>query len=98
MRTRRRLITSLRTSIALLGATLLVELVGAPSALADFGRGVYGETSDRVVTYAGLSMIVFFPLFIFVMSRIQYYLERRKERKKVHLHAGLGNGRTLGGW
>jgi hypothetical protein len=98
MRTRSGLITSIRTCIALFGATLLVELAGAPNALADFGRGVYGETSDRVVTYAGLSMIIFFPLFIFVMSRIQYYLERRKERKKVHLHPGLGDGRTLGGW
>ena len=84
--------------MALFGATLLVLLAGAPSALASFGRGVYGETSDRVVTYAGLSMIVFFPLFVFVMSRIQYFLERRKDRRKALLHPALDNGRAHGGW
>ena len=98
MQSRSGTLASMRTGLALLGATLLVLLAGAPDALASFGRGVYGETSDRVVTYAGLSMIVFFPLFIFVMSRIQYYLERRKDRRKAHLHPALGNGRTHGGW
>ena len=40
----------------------------APAARAtnNDGRGFYGATDDKVVTDAGLILIVFFPLFVFV--------------------------------
>jgi len=78
---------------------LLAVLLGpaATPAFATYGRGVYGEISDKVVTYAGLSMIAFFPIFVFVASRILYFLEQRKERKQAFSHA-VGNGKVKGGW
>jgi|GEM_PF-6802317 len=66
-------------------------------ALANFGRGAYGEINDKAVTFAGLSMIAFFPILVFAFSRIQYFLERRKERKEELGHA-FTNGHHRGGW
>jgi len=86
----RRLYTTLATA-----AVMLLAL--APAALADNdGRGFYGATNDKVVTNAGFIVIVFFPVFVFVMSMIQRSLEKRKEAGKAakkHL-----NGDWRGGW
>jgi hypothetical protein len=66
-----------------LPATLVTLLVLAPAALAhDGGEGWWGETNDKVVTNAGFILIVFFPLFVFMMSMLQGHLEKRKERRK----------------
>ena len=68
-----------RTAQILLLATALVA-VNASAALAhDGGEGWWGETNDKVVTNAGFILIAFFPLFIFVMSMIQWRLEKRKD-------------------
>ena len=57
----------------------------APAALADTndGRGFYGATNDKVVTNAGFILIVFFPMFVFVMSMFQRHLDKRKEARKA---------------
>jgi hypothetical protein len=65
--------------------------------MASYGHGYYGETTDKVVTYAGFSLIIFFPVFVFVMSMIQGRLEHRKEARAA-AHAALGDGRWRGGW
>ena len=72
--------------LAALPVTVVALLVLAPAALAhDGGQGWWGETNDKVVTNAGFILIVFFPLFVFLMSMLQGHLEKRKERrKKVH--------------
>ncbi|HSD81138.1 MAG TPA: hypothetical protein VLB47_10765 [Solirubrobacteraceae bacterium] len=63
---------------------LVAFLVLAPAALAmDGGQGTYGEANDKVVTNAGFILIAFFPLFILVMSLLQWKLDKRKERKKA---------------
>jgi hypothetical protein len=78
---------------------LLVSLALAPAADAyNNGRGFYGETNDKVVTNAGFILIVFFPLFVFVMSMLQKGLERRKEARKAAQKALLGNAQWRGGW
>jgi len=78
---------------------LLVSLALAPAADAyNNGRGFYGETNDKVVTNAGFILIVFFPLFVFVMSMLQKALERRKEARKAAQKALLGNAQWRGGW
>ena len=88
----RRLLTSL-ASLALLGLLL------APSALAfNDGRGFYGETNDKVVTVTGLILVMFFPLFIFTMSMLQWRLDKRKEARKAAARGRAGNGRWRGGW
>src|SRR5438067_638966 len=52
-------------------------LAFAPVALAeDHGEGWWGETNDRVVTYAGFILIAFFPLFAFVATMVQSRLDK----------------------
>jgi uncharacterized membrane protein len=83
----------------ILAFAVLVSLVLAPAAEAfNDGRGFYGATNDKVVTNAGFLLIIFFPLFIFLMSMLQKALERRKEARQAAQKALLGNGHWHGGW
>lgn len=78
-------------------ATALLALL-APAAWASDGRGYYGETTDKVVTYTGFALIAFFTLFPLLMSTIQNRLERRKDARKALVRPSMGNGRWHGGW
>ena len=84
----------------LLTAASAALLVLAPAALAhDGGEGWYGVTTDKVTTNAGFILIGFFPLFIFVMSMLQWRLDKRKERrKKVHKELAGDEQAWRGGW
>jgi hypothetical protein len=62
------------------------------------GRGFYGATNDKVVTDAGFILIVFFPVFVFTMSKIQGHLEKRKDARKAAAKAQMGNAFLRGGW
>ena len=86
--------------LAALPATVVTLLVLAPAALAhDGGEGWWGETDDKVVTNAGFILIVFFPVFVFLMSMLQGHLEKRKERrKKVHKQLAGEEQTWRGGW
>ena len=91
----------LRRSLTTLSATLLMLALLAPVALAagnDGGEGLYGETNDKVVTNAGFLLIAFFPLFIFVMSILQWRLDKRKDRRKAAAKARAGRADLRGGW
>jgi Na+/melibiose symporter-like transporter len=87
-----------RISTTLALAALLL-LTFAPAALAENndGRGFYGETNDKVVTNAGFLVIIFFTLFVFVMSMIQRRLEKRKEASKA-AKKQLRGLESHGGW
>jgi hypothetical protein len=91
----------MRRLVPLLPATVLSLLLLAPAALAhDGGQGTYGEANDKVVTNAGFILIAFFPLFVAMMSLIQWRLEKRKDRRKAAAKA-LAAGDTArlrGGW
>jgi hypothetical protein len=90
--TMRRLLGSLATGLTML-------LVFAPAALADNdGRGFYGATNDKVVTEAGLILVVFFPTFILLMSLLQWRLEKRKDARKAAQRSRAGDARWRGGW
>ena len=79
--------------------TLAIIATTAPAALAhDGGEGWWGETNDKVVTNAGFILIAFFPLFIFVMSVIQWRLEKRKDARKVAAKARIARADVRGGW
>jgi hypothetical protein len=95
--TMRRPMKRLLAALPVTAATLLVL---APAALAhDGGQGWYGETDDKVVTNAGFILIVFFPVFVFLMSMLQGHLEKRKERrKKVHKSLAGEQQTWRGGW
>ena len=88
-----------RTAQTLL-LTAIVLATTAGTALAhDGGEGWWGETNDKVVTNAGFILIVFFPVFIFLMSMLQGHLEKRKERrKKVHKQLAGEQETWRGGW
>jgi hypothetical protein len=88
-----------RPLIMLFALAALLALALAPAAMAyNDGRGFYGATDDKVVTDAGLILIVFFPVFVFTMSRLQKRLDKRKDARKAAHKAQLGNARWRGGW
>ena len=83
--------------------TLLLSLfllaLSAPLAFAqESGEGVYGETSDKVVTNSAFLVIIFFPLFVLLVSLLQWRLEKRKDAKKAAVKAAGGDKRWTGGW
>jgi preprotein translocase subunit SecG len=87
-----------RSATSLLLAVLLLAL-SAPAALAhNDGRGFYGATDDKVVTAAGLSLVVFFPLLALVLTLIQSRLDKRKEARKAAQKAHGFDERWRGGW
>jgi len=82
-----------------LASALVLLLVLAPAALAENdGRGFYGATNDKVVTNAGFILILFFPLFILMISLLQWRLDKRKEARKAAKKAHAGNATWRGGW
>ena len=88
----RRAFWTLCLSIALLA-------VSATTALAhDGGEGTYGATDDRVVTYAGFILIGLFPLLVFVLSMVQWSLDKRKDRRKAAAKARRARADLRGGW
>jgi preprotein translocase subunit SecG len=74
----------------------------APVALAeeghDGGEGLWGETNDKVVTYAGFVLIVGFPVLILILSLIQNRLEKRKDRRLAAAKARKARADLRGGW
>ena len=71
--------------MALTAAALIALLALAPSALAADGVGLWGRTDDKVVTYWGFGVMVFFVVLVTVLSLIQIRLESRKERLRQEL-------------
>ena len=84
-----------RLPAAMLIAVTSLLVVAAPVLAHDNGEGWWGETNDRVVTNAGFVLIIFFPLFIFVASLIQWQLEKRKDRRKAEAKR---RAQAAGGW
>ncbi len=84
-----------RLPISAVLAVTAVLVAAAPVLAHDNGEGTYGETNDRVITNAGFILIVFFPLFIFLVSVLQWQLEKRKDRRKA---AAKAAAKVQGGW
>ena len=77
----------------LVPATLVIWIALAATAVAqesepyrDNGEGYAGETTDKLVTFFSLGVLIFFVLVITIGTIIQTLLERRKERKKATAH------------
>lgn len=68
-----------------LAASLTVLLVASPIAMAADGEGLYGRTNDKVITFFAFGVIIFFTLFVIVMSFLQNRLETRKERARADI-------------
>ncbi|MCW3002154.1 MAG: hypothetical protein JWQ20_1452 [Conexibacter sp.] len=85
------------TKTLLLSMSLLALL--APAALAqNSGEGSLGAVNDKDVTNAGFLLIAAFPVFILLMSLLQWALDKRKEAKKQAVKAAGGDRRWQGGW
>jgi hypothetical protein len=87
-----------RLSTSLLAALTTLLLLAGSALAHDGGEGLYGITDDKVITNAGFILIIFFVLFIFVMSMIQWRLELRKERRKAAAKARTQGAPSGGGW
>jgi hypothetical protein len=86
---------ALRTTLL----TVALVVLAAPTALAhDGGEGWWGETNDKVITNAGFFLIAFFPLFVFVMSMLQWRLDKRKDARKAAAKARASRADVRGGW
>jgi hypothetical protein len=92
--------SEMKRPIVALPVAAVALLVLAPAALAhDGGEGWYGPADDKVVTNAGFIVIVFFPVFVFLMSMLQGHLEKRKDRrKKAHKALARDEQAWRGGW
>ena len=92
----------MRRALHTLLLTATVFALTAPAALAanggDGGEGLWGETDDKVVTNAGFVLIAFFPLFVFTMSMLMWFLDRRKDRRKAAEKARKARADMRGGW
>jgi len=84
-----------RLPAATLIAVTTLLVVAAPVMAHDNGEGWWGETNDIVITNAGFILIIFFPLFIFLMSILQWRLELRKDRRKAEAKRRAA---SAGGW
>ena len=84
-----------RLPVSALIAVSVLLVTAAPVLAHDGGEGWWGETNDRVVTNAGFILIIFFPLFIFFMSLLQWHLEKRKDMRKA---AAKRRAQDPGGW
>jgi hypothetical protein len=72
---------AMRRLLLATGATLVALMLVAPAAFAVGGEGLLGETDDSTVNWAGLALIVFFPVFIGLASLLQWHLEKRKHAR-----------------
>ena len=64
---------------------LSASMTFVPAALAADGVGLWGRTDDKVITYWGFGVIIFFAVLVTVLSLIQIRLESRKERLRREL-------------
>jgi hypothetical protein len=78
----RRITTTLGLAAALLLAT------GVPALAHDNGQGLLGETTDRMVTFISLGVLIFLVAFVVIMSLIQHQLEKRHDHSHPAPKAG----------
>ena len=87
-----------RLSVTLAAAVLVLALLPAVALAHDGGQGWYGTVDDKVTTNAGFIVIAFFPLFILLMSLLQWRLEKRKYARKAAAKRRAGAAEWHGGW
>ncbi len=72
-----------RALVALVVTLLVTLLLAAPAMAGDNGEGLLGEANDKVITFFGLSLVVFFPAVAVAGNVIHHRLERRRERREA---------------
>lgn len=75
---------STRMRLLSAAATVILSLaLAAPAFANDNGEGLVGETTDRMVTFICLGVIVGIALLVTILSIIQGSLDKRKEQRKA---------------
>jgi hypothetical protein len=88
----------IRAAVTALATAALFALL-APAAFAQAsGEGLYGELNDIIITKANFLVIGFFPAFIFLVSLLQWKLDKRKDAKKAAVKSRSGSQVWNGGW
>jgi hypothetical protein len=74
----------MKARITLLASTALTAwlLVAVPAVASDNGEGLVGETTDKIITFFSLGVVVFFALLVTLLSWLQSTLDKRKEQRK----------------
>ncbi|HEY1687977.1 MAG TPA: hypothetical protein VGF95_03840 [Solirubrobacteraceae bacterium] len=94
--------TRLRARLARFAGALVavggVSLMLSQSALADYGRGMLSDTSDKAVTVYAFLLLIFLLLVICLFSTIQWALDKRKAARKAAQHAPISGVDWNGGW
>ena len=75
----------LTRSLAFMALSVAAFLGSTSPVLAADGVGLSGRTDDKVVTYWGFAVMVFFVVLVTVLSLIQIRPESRKERLRQEL-------------
>jgi hypothetical protein len=82
-----------RTAQTLALSLVSLMLLAAPAFAdaIDNGEGLVGETNDKIITFFSLGVILFFTIFVILMSMLQGALEKRKAaRKAAHMRGRIG--------
>jgi len=58
-------------------------LAAVPAAHAADGMGLVGRTNDKMITFFCFGVMIFFTVFVTVMTWIQHTREVRKERRQA---------------
>jgi len=87
-----------RLSLMLAAAALALALLPATALAHDGGQGWYGTVDDKVTTNAGFIVIGFFPLLVFLLSMLQWRLDKRKDARKAAAKARAARHEWRGGW
>ena len=64
----------------------------------DGGEGWWGLTNDKVITNAGFLVIGGLPLLIFLLSLLQWRLDKRKDDRKKAAKGRATSPAWRGGW
>jgi hypothetical protein len=72
-------------AIAIASIMLVALLVTASPAMAADGVGLWGRTDDKVITFWGFGLMIFFALLVILLSIWQGRLESRKDREREEL-------------
>jgi uncharacterized membrane protein len=86
--------------ISTLTTIAVAMLMLVPDALArqTGGEGLYGQTTDKVITNAMFLVILFFPTIIIIFSLIQWRLDKRKHARMDAAKRRAANADWRGGW
>jgi hypothetical protein len=71
----------LARSLALAFAVAL--FAAAPVMAGDNGEGLAGETTDKLVTFFSLGVVIFFAVLVVALSLLQAVRERRKHEREA---------------